>query len=210
MAWRWDTFNFDAVTGGGDREYVQPAINADPPAVIVGSRGVLTGGVQVSCLNVQAHPPVSRPPGHGGEQNLAPTLADESPQFAGVVVDPDRPDSGQCERAGNTAIADADRCFAAFGVFVAQPERVHAFAFAFGVRESDLSPLALAFLRRAERLQRFAEVYGCFLEHLLADLGAPTQPSVDLLGIAIGIHGEHPASGGAFLPPIKRVDQIET
>jgi len=58
-------------------------------------------------------------------------------------------------------------------------------------------------------LQSFAEVYGGFLEYLLAHPGTPGQTRHHRVDGALGVHREDPAGVLGFLPGIERVDQIE-
>lgn len=143
-----DAFNLLTVCGGGDRERVQATINPDPAAAVRGLRLVVARGVQVSGLNIPTHPPAATPPRNGREQNLAPAFGDQATQVTGVVVDAHLTDTGKRDRASDLAVTDADRRLATFGVLVTQPERVHAFAFTFHSRETDLAAFAVAFLRR--------------------------------------------------------------
>src|SRR6185295_6990870 len=106
---------------------------------------VLVSGVQFGGLHVQRYPPAARMLGDRGEQDFGPVLGQHAPQPAGVVMHADLPDTGQCDRAGPLAVADANRRWLVLGVFVAQPKRRHGTASVFFLNRGNpiLLPLRL-------------------------------------------------------------------
>jgi len=147
--------------------------------------------------------------GHGGQADLRAAVGQHAAQPAGVLVHRDRADAGQEDRPGAVPVADADRWFAAFGVFVAQPKRWHRPGFLLEARKTDPATLPFARPRIRPGFQPLTQIDRGFFEHLLTHLRPPRQPGHPDRGDAAGVDGDDPAGGLGCLPRVERVDQIE-
>jgi hypothetical protein len=135
--------------------------------------------------------------------------AQQAPQPAGVVVDPDPPDGGERYRA-RVVISNPDQVTTALVLLVAQTEAVAATAFALANGETNLSALPRAGLRVMVGSKGTAEIDGGLLEHLRGDLVSPDKPGDLLRGRSIRGDDEQTARVLALLPDVERVDEVES
>jgi hypothetical protein len=118
-----DAGDFVAVGVGSYYKYRQTAVDAHPTVTItVASGRMAVGGMQLSCLYVEAHPPAISTVGDRRKQNPRPTVTEHATQPSGVIMHRNCTDNWEGYRPWPAAFPHADCGFGALALFVSDPK----------------------------------------------------------------------------------------